>query len=236
MSKSITRTLITEFEERFEATRSQKDGEEEVAKLYEELWEWPHVDAYVLLKKNEVGHYGIYHELLDTMLVPPVYEELLAVRHRCSVKDGRFFIARRNGKYGIVKGDIVGTELTPFVYDKILLLDNMLDVCVFEKYSYKGLIEISRYHKAIEVLPAIYDNIKVYHPHMPYIQLYKDGKVGLYGSILPIPVIYDDIYVPYHLGWIKVKLNGEWGYINNLGDFTTEISQAFLYSYNDYML
>lgn len=219
---SMTRDLITDFTERFDAARYSASRDRDTEQLLDELIRHEYIHSYIHIIEKD-GCYGVYDALLDTMLVPAIYEELTAVGvEECQ----RSFIARRNGKYGFVQGDVVGTESLPFVYDKITPLGEFLDLFVFEKDNRRGVISAC-YHHFTELIPAVYDSIDQY-PNMPYVQLCKDGKVGLWGTTLPIPSLYDGVYVPPCFGWVKVKHQGQWGYIDNQGHFTDDVGKAFL--------
>lgn len=71
----LTRTLITEYSNRFEAARYADDCQGEVENIIKDFAEVQHKEPCVVKKGD---HYGVYHELVDTMLVPAVYEELQA--------------------------------------------------------------------------------------------------------------------------------------------------------------
>lgn len=215
--RHLTRNLINDFGKRFEATRSSSD----ILILQDELMHHHSLNTYIHIIERD-GHYGVYHELLHTMLIPAIYDELTSI----GTDDNLHYIALQEGKYGIVKGDVAGTVLLPFVYDKLLPLGNFLDLFIVERAGHVGVIA-SCYEQFIELHPTIYDKIYQY-PDTPFVQLCKEGKVGLWGTNLPIPTIYDNIYVPY-FGWIKVRNLNQWGYIDKHGKFTTDINKAFLY-------
>lgn len=224
----LTRELINEFAEKFENTRYAEDGEAIRRELSDELlYHYRSIESYIHVVEKD-GLYGVYHDLLGVMLVPAIYEELSPMPSCCERLVWR---ARSNGKYGLVKADGQGTPLTLFDYDMIAPLYDEEDVIgpyVFRCEDKMGLLGEYCDDSVILALPAEYDNIEVY-PGTSYIQLCKDGKVGLYGSLLYIPPIYDAVYVPQHFGWIKVKQHGRWGYINSKGNFTEDINAAFLY-------
>ena len=71
----LTRTLITEYCNRFEVARYADDYQGEVEDIIKDFAEVQHKEPCVVKKGD---YYGVYHELVDTMLVPAVYEELQA--------------------------------------------------------------------------------------------------------------------------------------------------------------
>ena len=218
----MTRDLITDFAERFEAARYSAHRSRDINLLLDELITYEPVNNYIHIVEKD-GCYGVFHELLGTLLVPTIYDELIPV----GIDDERLYIARRSGKYSIVKADIMGTELLPFAYDRIAPLGEFLDLFVFEQAGHQGIIA-SCYGRFFELHPAIYDSVSHY-PDTPFVLLSKEGKKGLWGASLSIPTLYDEVYVPYFFGWIKVKHQGQWGYIDHHGHFTDDIGKAFLY-------
>ena len=220
--RPMTRDLINVFTERFEATRHSPYRDRDVEALLDELITHEPINSYIhIVEKN--GHYGVFHELLDTLLVPPTYDELTPI----GAEDERFYIARRGSKYGIVKGDVAGTEVLPLEYDMISPLGEFLDLFAIEKEGLQGILA-SCYGRFFELLPAIYDSVSPY-PDKPFVQICKEGKTGLWGATLSIPPIYDSVYVPPYYGWIKVKYQDHWGYIDRHGNFTCDIRKAFLH-------
>lgn len=218
----MTRDLINYFAERFEAIHRSERDHRETEELLDELIRHEHIHNNIHIVQVD-GHYGVYDKMLETMLVPVIYEKLIPIG---SDSEPRYYIARRNEKYGFVRGDVIGTEMQPFVYDSISPLGEHLDLFVYEKGHQQGLLSLCNYH-CFEILPATYDNITQY-PDTPFVRLHKDGKVGLWGMTLPIPPLYDEIYVPPYFGWLKVKKDDHWGYIDNQGNYTDDKRQAFL--------
>lgn len=225
-SSLTNRTHLTKFAKRLESARYSQDICA-VKDIVDELEEYPYKEPYrVELDRR----YGVYDELVDTMLVPAIYEELQAP-HPELLFDLGYFIVRRNGKYGIVRSDVVGTEIYPCVCDKIIPYDYYK--CIFEQNGHQGFLEVALGSITVtEILPAIYDSISEYDERRMHLQLCIDGKVGLYGAQIPLPPIYDGIYIPQIIGWIKVKYKGQWGYIDKQGTFTDDIDRAFLYVYS----
>lgn len=220
--RPLTREVINEFIAKFEATRYAEHGSDIRFELENETWHYHKMASYIR-KVEHNGRYGVHHDLLGVELIPTLYDELDMV---AGLYERPTYIAKLGDKYGIVKADGLGTVSFPFICDSIDTCPGIIDKFIYLKDGKKGLI-VDCGHKCEEELPATYDSIEPCR-NTPYMLLCKDGKVGLHGTIHPIPTIYDNVYVPPHLGWIKVKHHGQWGYIDSRGQFTADIDQAFL--------
>lgn len=64
-----------------------------------------------------------------------------------------------------------------------------------------------------------------------YAILKKDNKCGLWSYDCFIPPVYEDVFIPEVLGWIMVKKDGEWGYIDENNDYTNDMDKAFLFNF-----
>lgn len=221
--RPLTRESLNELMKKFVATRCAANGDEARIELENEAWHFRKILSYIREFEHD-GRHGVYHDLFDAELIPAIYDELTYV---ATVGETTTYIAKRDGRYGIVKADGLGTVIHPFTCDSITPCSEHIDLCIFSRDGKMGLIQVG-FDRCIELLPPIYDSLEEY-PQTPYIQLCKDGKVGLYGATLPIPPIYDVIYLSQQLSWIKVKYHGTWGYIDSKGQFTDDLSRAFLY-------
>lgn len=219
--RPLTRESLNELMLKFETAEHDDDTR---IRLENEAWHYRNIASYAEVFEHD-GRYGVYHALFDVELVAPLYDELCLID---SVGTTLIYIARCGSKYGIVKADGLGTEMYPFVCDAIEPYAEIIDLCSFRRDGKVGLLSLNGNQRYIELLTPVYDSLDA-HPGTPYIELRKDGKVGLYGTALPLPPIYDEIHIPQHLGWVKVNLHGQWGYINHKGQFTEDINQAFLY-------
>ena len=219
--RSLTRESLNELMNKFETS---EHDDTTLIRLENEAWHYHNIASYAEVFEHD-GRYGVYHDLFDVELIPPLYDEL---RLLDIVGTTMIYIARSGNKYGIVKADGLGTEMYPFVCDAIEPYAEIIDLCSFRRDGKVGLLTLNGNERYTELLAPIYDSLDA-HPGTPYIELRKDGKVGLHGAALTLPPIYEEIRIPQYLGWIKVNLHGQWGYINHKGQFTEDINQAFLY-------
>lgn len=175
---------------------------------------------------TENGKMGIRNNVFNTILVPPIYDEIpYAVPHRY------YTVAINDGKYGIVKADGKGTVIFPFIYDLAYELGDGHYVGAFcvTLNGKQGIVSVCRDITRTEVEP-VYDLVE--HPfngHFTFLK--KDGKWGLWNYDHFLPPIYDDVFVPEVMGWIMVKKDGEWGYIDENNEYTNDINKAFLYHF-----
>lgn len=221
--RPLTRESLNELMDKFAATRYAASSDDACIELENEAWHFRKILSYIREFEHD-GRHGVYHDLFDAELIPAIYDELIYV---ATVGETTTYIAKRDGRYGIVKADGLGTVMQPFTCDSITPCPEQIDLCTFSRDGKIGLIQVAG-DRCIELLPPIYDSLEEY-PQTPYILLCKDGKVGLYGATLPILPIYDGIYLSQQLGWIKVKHQGTWGYIDSKGRYTDDINHAFLY-------
>ena len=219
--RSLTRESLNELMNKFETS---EHDDTTLIQLENEAWHYRNITSYAEVFEHD-GRYGVYHDLFDVESIPPLYDEL---RLLDIVGTTMIYIARSGNKYGIVKADGLGTEMYPFVCDAIEPYAEIIDLCSFRRDGKVGLLTLNGNERYTELLAPIYDSLDA-HPGTPYIELRKDGKVGLHGAALALPPIYEEIRIPQYLGWIQVNLHGQWGYINHKGQFTEDINQAFLY-------
>lgn len=171
------------------------------------------------------GKMGLQNNVFGTELIPPLYDEIPNTTPK-----GFYAIAINNRKYGLVKADGKGSIILPFGYDFIGELGQTHYIAVYEvvKDGKCGILSVSRDITHIEVEP-VYDLVS-HELFSEFILLKKERKCGLWSLNCFIPPLYDDIFVPEVLGWVLVKYQGQWGYIDVNLQFTTDKESAFLYS------
>ena len=170
--RPLTRESLNELMDKFAATRCAANGDDACIELENEAWHFRKILSYIREFEHD-GRHGVYHDLFDAELIPAIYDELTYV---ATVGETTTYIAKRDGRYGIVKADGLGTVMHPFTCDSITPCPEHIDLCTFSRDGKMGLIQVG-YDSCIELLPPIYDSLEEY-PQTPYIQLCKDGKVG----------------------------------------------------------
>lgn len=223
-TRTITREILEEYSNKEALLRIYNEAEKEVLseKLFNEVYEhFSSVQEFVVFIDS--GKVGVRNIVLDAVVLRPIYDRV----EFAGVNNGldTMFVAWREGKAGIIKGDVKATVVLPFVYDKIDLFDVAPDYARIYIEKKCGIIRI--YDDAVQVvLEPCHDDVVLRYPFF----LFKNsGKLGLMGKGFMLPPVYDDIFIPSNLGWVKVLLNNEWGYIDVDGRFTTDMEHAYLY-------
>lgn len=226
--KHISRELINEFMEyesmlMFDNKMSIDNYMEIKEKLIFRLCHYHIIDNDNSLF-TENGKMGMKNNVFGTILIPPIYDEIPYAVHK-----GYYSVAINDNKYGIVKADGKGTVIFPFIYDLVYELGEGYYVGVYcvTLNGKQGIVSVCRDITRTELEPE-YDYIEhLLESHFTLLK--KDGKCGLWNYGIFIPPIYEDVFVPEVLGWIMVKKDGKWGYIDENNDYTDDINKAFLY-------
>ena len=125
-----------------------------------------------------------------------------------------------DGRYGVLEIDFNGNvrtklELEYDLFQRLKYGEYYL-VCKNNKYGI--------WHNDL-CLSCEYDEIRLFENND--FLLYKDGKYGLWlNDIKLLPTIYDEIAPPIDDWGIRVKKDGEWGYLDKNYNFTTDISEV----------
>lgn len=163
------------------------------------------------------GKYGL-RTALGEEIVPPAFEDFRLLRP-AELEHGDRVVAQHNGKWGVLIADGRGAWLVEPEYDYIGYPNNLAPACIGEKW---GVINIPA-NKSL--IPIECDMVHVDHGFLFIngIGSYeKDGKTGIIredGAFTE--AIFEDTDLDFE-GALKVKLNGEWGFINEHGTFTTD--------------
>lgn len=125
-----------------------------------------------------------------------------------------------DGKFGVLEIDFNGNVTTK--------LEIEYDLFQYLKYGEYYLVRKNNkygiWHNGL-CLSCEYDEIKVFENND--FLLYKDGKYGLWlNDMMLLPTIYDEIAPPIDDWGIRVKKDGEWGYLDKNNNFTTDISEV----------
>ena len=225
--RHLTREIVTQFLEKEKVLRFLS-GQERI--IY--IWEYEkELKRYIPLRYDnsfieENGKWGLKNNLLNIIILTPVYDEVLDLYNEepvtysyCKVKVGN--------KYGVVIPNKSGGEtIIPPIYDDVMTLD---DYSHGERYTV-GIITRRNgkygfsYGSKIDLEP-IYDKVTLMKSG--HLLIEKDGKCGLFGYGILIHAVYDEIQVPKIMGLIKARKGNVWGYFDVECNFTEDISMAF---------
>ena len=125
-----------------------------------------------------------------------------------------------DGKFGVLEIDFNGNVTTKLGIE--------YDLFQYLKYGEFYLVRKNNkygiWHNDL-CLPCEYDEIRVFENND--LLLCKDGKYGLWlNDTKLLPTIYDEIAPPIDDWGIRVKKDGEWGYLDKSNNFTTDISEV----------
>lgn len=157
---------------------------------------------------EENGKMGM-KDILGKVIVPAAYDDFAyTYEWRCPMPT---IPALRDGKYGVVKTDGTGEELTPFVYDELELLRPWFYGFLYKKDGSDRWGIMMR--DGTELTDCIID--MCYEPDQSFVFV-SDGKMGIwqYENWI-IPPIYDDIDIEDEpQDPILFTLNGVKGYVS----------------------
>ncbi len=160
--------------------------------------------------------------LLGEILVPPVFEDFDEIFDE--IKKGDKVIAKENSKWGVVLADGIGTWFIKPEFDFIGKGWNLRHVCKNDRW---GVLDITK--GEFLILPDC-DKVFDYDGY-----LLNGGGIGIYERNGKIGIILDDgsftepLYEgeDVYKGFVTVKFNGQWGFLNKERSFTTKIDEAY---------
>lgn len=214
----FNRNIISEWTENIGKQLNELQGEEYENFKRELIFKQMHIyDSLIVYEEN--GKKGLRSKGFNHIVVQPQYSSIKSCW-------SNFFIIEQNGKYGLLSTGYFDSEIVyPIICDSIVA--SYIDLLIIEVNGKFGLLKMEGQSVRI-ILKPIYDEIAKYGEE-EFILIQKDGKLGLYHHGIVVYPQYDDICVPEVFGWVKVKQDGEWGYIGIDRQFTKNVNEAFLY-------
>lgn len=175
---------------------------------------------------EENGKHGIKNALGE-VIVPARYEDFATLTDE-EIAMGDPIATKKDGKWGILKAGLEEEWLIEPQFDYVGYPSRYLSVRLGDKWGIYDL-ETGEYK-----VPVICDQVES-HPGMVFVNgigIYtSEGKTGFIrydGTITG--AIFDEFDMDVDEP-VKVKLAGQWGFINDSGQFTTDEDEAcFFYS------
>jgi len=164
---------------------------------------------------------------LGEVILPPIFEDIHVYKFIEYNKD-KLVTAAINGKYGVVEADGVGTWVIEPKFDYIGIPNSLTHVYINNKW---GVIKVP---SGEYLIPPVCDSISRDNGFLFVndIAIYeKDGKTGVITSNGHFTDPQFDEVEWWDDGAVKVKLKGEWGYIDENDQFTTDEDESY-YSCN----
>ena len=137
--------------------------------------------------------------------------------------DEDYKIYEENGKWG-VKESRYHCGL-PADYEKIECVNGITYQFLTYRDGHVGLVNL--FDKVEVWLEPIFDNINIFNNL--HIVVSCNGLKGYWHKGQLSNVCFEDIYIPQFAGWVKVKKDGLWGWLDGNLCFTTEQSDAHEY-------
>ena len=168
------------------------------------------------------GKYGII-SAGGKLLVPAIYDEFICImRH---VEYLKIVVAAKSGKYGLVRADGTGFEITGFTFDYMApWLGSATAARTGNKWNYIN-------GEGQKLLPYDLDNILFTFTDLTFengISVFmKDGLWGVTDGYDYSKPVFDELDDIEPDGLISGKRDGIKGYINILGEFTSDEDQAW---------
>ena len=156
------------------------------------------------------------------IILPPQVEDLYKLT-QAELEIGDRVVAKLNGKWGVILADGIGTWLIKPEFDYIGFPNRLTHVCKGGKW---GVLDITKNEYLIppECETVHADRGFMFTNGIGFYE--KDGKTGAiteYGAYTG-PVFEDVDGEPE--GWVKVKYNGQWGFVTKDNQFTANEDDA----------
>ena len=166
---------------------------------------------------EENGRYGL-KSAVGEVLLPANFEDFMTMTGDV-LRKGNRIVTQQNGKWGIILADGTGTWTIEPQYDYIGYPHHLTAVCKDDKW---GVLDVSTGEFLIPLeCDMVYGDRGIMFVN-GLGSYKKDGKIGIIrldGAFTE--ALYEDTdFEPE--GPVKVKLNGQWGFINAQGNFTTD--------------
>lgn len=216
----LPRPTTSDYKRREEIEKGNHEGQS-----YESAWmeimnsfDWSH-ELYA-----DGDLYGL-KTALGEVLLPPLFENFTMMTKQ-ELKKGDRVVTQQGGKWGVIIADGTGSWLVKPEYDYIGYPN---DVTHVRKNGKWGVLNITKGEYIIEPeCEAVYDNSGFLFCNR--IGFYK--KDGKYGVLADWGVHTDPIFEEVDMepdGNVKVKFNGQWGFIDEDHKFTADEDEAYYF-------
>ena len=192
--------------------------EDEIMKI--QKWFQAFEDKYDLMTKvyEENGKFGV-KDAAGEVLIPAIYDSIEYTHYDWD----RFnpVPASLNGKMALVAADGKGTPCTEFIYDSIRYEEGFF---LLEKDGKYGFAELDGHI----YLPAIADAIEEPEQYCDIVAYAIGEKIGYVslGARATTDALYDGCELDEE-GYLIVFKDGEKGYLDRSGNFTTDESRKY---------
>jgi hypothetical protein len=162
---------------------------------------------------------------LGEVLLPPLFENFTMMTKQ-ELKKGDRVVTQQGGKWGVILADGTGTWLAKPEYDYIGYPNDITHVRRNGKW---GVLDLRKGEFLIEPeCEMVYDNSGFLFCNR--IGFYK--KDGKYGVLADWGAHTEPVFEKVEMepdGYVKVKFNGEWGFIGEDNKFTSDEKEAYYF-------
>jgi len=177
---------------------------------------------------EENGKYGL-KSAVGEVLLPARFEDFMIMTGDV-LRKGNRIVTQQNGQWGVMIADGTGSWLIEPQYDYIGYPQYLTPVCKDGKW---GVLDIST---GQYLIPPECDRLEhsrglLFVNGLSWYE--KAGKIGIIrlDGVFTEALFEDTEFEPE--GPVKVKFNGEWGFINEKGNFTTDEEDDLWYFHVD---
>ncbi len=223
-NKRLPRPTPSDYEKRAAYHKSQTEGNG--SSSVDEYLEFVNTLDWSAELFKEEGKYGLKNALGE-MLLPPDFENFSLLTY-AEINKGDRVVAMQNGKYGVVLADGTGTWLVSPEYDYIGYPNQITHVYKDGKCGILDLINGGF------LIPLECESVDDYNGFLfcNGIGFYeKGGKTGVINRYASFTRPVFEEAERGAAGNVKVKFEGQWGFIDEDNQFTTVEDKAY-YTYD----
>lgn len=187
--------------------------------VYVDLWNSFDWSPELIMEGDKCGLKNAFGE----MILPVEFEDVKLLSSTL-VETGDRVVVMKNGKWGVALADLNGTWLVKPEFDYIGYPN---DITHLKKDGLWGIMDISR---GEYLIPPECEHVDGSNGFMFINGVSSFKRDGLWGVIVADGSFTDAVFEDIDLEpeeWVKVKFNGQWGFIDENNKFTLDEDAAY---------